>query len=247
MRRTLVALLAVALAAPAGASVQERPPLRATLAACEAGPTAAERFAVFTGSMPALVGTQRMAMRFDLMERRDGSRRWRRVRAPKFGRWERSTEAGAAGFIYTKRVERLKQAARYRAVVRFRWTDAEGRTQRTRRRVTRSCVQPSQRPDLRVQTVGIAPGDDASTRRYLVTVVNEGHTAARAFTVGMVVAGEEATRDVPGLAPGDRTTVELTGPRCGRDGRIAVQVDVRGVVRESDEADNRSIRPCDGR
>jgi hypothetical protein len=246
MRRTFVALLAF-ISLVAAASGQERPPLRAALAACEAGPTAGERFAVFTGSMPAIAGTRRMAMRFDLMERRRGSRRWRRLRTPKWGRWERSTEPGAAGFIYTKRVERLKQAARYRAVVRFRWMDGTGRVQRERRRVTSSCVQPSQRPDLRVEAVGIAPGPDERTRRYLVTVVNEGHTPARAFTLGAVVGGEDLVRDVPALAPGDRTTVELTGPRCERGGRISVQVDVRRVVRESDETDNRSIRPCDGR
>jgi hypothetical protein len=119
MRRTFVVVLLLLVIAPAHVRAQERPPLRASLAACESGPQAGQRFAVFTASMPALAGTRQMSMRFDLMERRDGARRrWRRLTAPAFGRWDRSKEPGAAGFIYTKRVERLSQAAEYRATVR---------------------------------------------------------------------------------------------------------------------------------
>ena len=251
MRRTPFVVLALSIALgliPARALAQEeRPPLAATLAACESGATAAERFAVFTGSMPAAAGTRRMLMRFDLMERRDGSKRWRRLRAPAFGRWERSKAAGAAGFIYTKRVERLKEAARYRAVVRFRWLDVNGRVQRETRRTTPTCEQPSQRANLQVEAVGIAPGPDASTYRYLVTVVNDGLTGAGAFQVGLVADDGEAVRDVPGLPAGGRTTVELVTRRCTERSRLAVTLDPGKVVDESSEADNATDWPCNGR
>jgi hypothetical protein len=247
MRLSLVALIVVLLVAAAPASALQRPPLRATLAACESGPSADARFAVFTGSMPALAGTRRMWMRFDLMERRDGARRWRRLRAPAFGRWDKSKGTGAAGFIYTKRVEQLKQGARYRAVVRFRWLASGGRVQRERRRTTPVCRQPSQLPNLVYEGFEVLPGPDASTRRYRVTVANEGRTAAGPFRVGMTVDGESLVRDVPGLAATERTTVEIAGPRCERGRTLRIQLDVRGAVRESREADNRSIRLCDGR
>ena len=241
----LAVFLSLSLSVPATA--QERPPLRASLAACESGPTAAERFAVFVGSMPARAGTARMWMRFDLMERRAGSKRWTRRQAPAFGRWDRSRERGASAFIYTKRVERLRENARYRAVVRFRWLDAEGRVQRETRRSTPSCDQPSQRPNLRVEALGIVPGPDEGTRHYLVTIVNEGRTAADAFTLGLVAGGSEQVRDVPGLAAGARTTIDLLGPRCPDAEMVSATLDVRGVVRESNERDNRSIRLCGGR
>src|SRR5687768_10033808 len=142
MRRALLLLLLVAVVPAAPAFAQEEPPpLRATLAACEAGPDPAERFAVFTGSMPALPGTARMLMRFDLLQRSAGGKRWEPVRAKAFGRWERSGER-RAGFIYTKRVERLKQRRSYRAVVRFVWVDADGEVQRRQRRATSLCEQP---------------------------------------------------------------------------------------------------------
>ena len=240
MRRALVVLLAALLPAAPAYAQEGPPPLRATLAACESGPDPSERFAVFTGSMPAAVGTRRMLMRFDLLQRREGARRWSRVRATAFGRWERSGER-RAGFIYTKRVERLKQRHEYRAVVRFRWVREDGTVQRERRRRTPTCVQPWQRPDLRVELIEVLDG------RYRVTVVNEGIVEARASTLGIVADGEDLVHEVPALAAGERTTVEVAGPRCSPRSMVAVRVDVRGVVKESDERDNRSERPCEGR
>jgi len=248
MRRAPFLVLVLLLALPAGASAQERPSLGAQLAACESGPDPAQRFAIFIASMPALAGTRQMSMRFDLMERRDGARRrWRRLTAPAFGRWDRSKEPGAAGFIYTKRVERLKEAASYRAVVRFRWVDRDGEVQRQARRTTPVCAQPSQRPNLVVEGVDVLPGPDGATSRYLVRVLNEGRTAAPAFTLGMVAAQEDLMHDVPGLVAGGRTTVEMVAPRCPAGASVDVMLDVRNVVRESSERDNRSISPCDGR
>src|SRR3712207_3182421 len=143
MRRApFVFLLLLALAAPA--SAQERPKLAASLAACETGPDATQRFAVFTGSMPARPGTHRMSMRFDLESRgSDEAAPAQRVAAPKLSRWNRS-KPGVAGFIYTKRVTRLTPGCWYRAVVRFRWHDEKGRVQRSARRVTPFCHQPDQ-------------------------------------------------------------------------------------------------------
>jgi hypothetical protein len=147
MRRTL-ALLPLLLLPVAGAQAVpvepvERPPLRATLTTCATGPGVDERYAVFTGSMPALRRTERMSMRFEVQRREPGGKRFVRVRGPKLGRWERS-EPDRAGFVWSKRVEPLDAGAAYRAVVRFRWHDAEGDLQRSAERTTAVCVQPAQ-------------------------------------------------------------------------------------------------------
>ena len=245
MRRTLFVFF-IALLSAVPAHAQDRPPLRASLAACEAGPAAAERFAVFTASMPALRGTQRMAMRFTLLSRRSGSTRWRASTASAFRRWHRS-EPGRGGFVWTKRVEGLRENATYRAVVRFRWFGARGRLQREVARSTPLCAQPSQRPNLRVEAIQIAPATEPGTTRYRITVTNAGLTPAEAFTLGLVVSEDERVRDVPGLAAGERTTVEVVGRAC-EPGRVArVTLDVRGVVRESDERDNAADHVCGGR
>ena len=241
MRRTL-APLALLLAFPAAghaAAPGDLPPLKASLTSCATGPTAAERHAVFTGSMPAQRGTARMAMRFDLLRRDEGSRRYERVKAAKLGRWERS-EPDRAGFIWSKRVERLDDGASYRARIRFRWFDAAGEVQRTAVRRTPVCAQPDQRADLEVGEVAFER--DA----YRVTVLNAGATAAGASWLTVAVgrsAGERVA--VPALAPGERATVAVAGEPCGPDRSVRIVADVRDEVDEADERDNRVVRACD--
>jgi hypothetical protein len=240
MRRTpLVFLLWLLLAVPASA---QAPRLAANLAACETGAEPAQRFAVFTGSMPAAKGTRRMAMRFDLEERGSDPASVQRVDAPKLGRWNRS-KAGVAGFVYTKRVTRLAQGRWYRAVVRFRWYDARGRVQRSAKRVTPFCHQPDQRPNLRLDEPLRSPRPGS----YLVTIVNAGLTAAPASTVSVEPRpGTDFQRPVPPLAPGERTTVVVEAERCQPGSVVVVQLDRNRVVAESREDDNRVESDCPG-
>ena len=245
MRRTPVICLLLCLLPAAPAAAQERPPLRATLAACESGPEAVQRFAVFTGSMPAHRGTVRMAMRFVLLERRSATDAWRRVSAPKWGRWNRS-KPRRAGFIYTKRIERLQPATTYRAIVRFRWYDADGDVQSSAVRRTPLCEQPDQRPNLVVESLEAAGGATiGSEGRYRLTVVNNGRTPAAASVAGLAVENRgEATRDIARLAPGERVTVEVSAPACRPPDSVTVQLDARGQVDEADEQDNRLTVAC---
>jgi hypothetical protein len=242
MRRTLLLLLVIALALPGAAgagSLQagERPPLAATLDACAAGATPDERFAVFTGSMPALRGTTRMAMRFTLLLRSRSAGDWEVVRAKGFGRWERS-DPGRAGFVYSKRVERLLQGRTYRVVVRYRWYGSSGALQRTRIRRTPVCRVPDQRPDLEVDSVAVADGPEPGTYRYVLGVRNAGRSAAGPFAVGAAGLERDVVRPVAGVPAGDRTSVELVGPSCSEGDAVTFRLDVRGSVDESDERDN---------
>src|SRR4051812_36428240 len=109
MRLVVAALTLLALAPPAAlaADAADRPSLRARLVTCATGATAAERYAVFTGSMPAVPGSVRMEMRFDLVQRHSGTLGFARVPLPRWGQWERTERRGIAGFIFTKRVEQL--------------------------------------------------------------------------------------------------------------------------------------------
>jgi hypothetical protein len=243
MRRTpLLVLLCLAVCA-APAAGQERVPLRASLAGCTSGPKGKDRVAVFTASMPAMAGTNRMRMRFDLYERRSSKRRWRRINAPGFTGWVHSKSRGASGFVYTKRIERLRQGRVYRAVVRFRWYDATGRLQRSAMRRTPVCEQPDQRADLRVDGLEVVPVAGGMAR-YLITVVNDGLTAADDFTVGLSTPGGDDARDVAALAPGDRTTVEIRAEACSSTDRVQATVDVKGTVAEADERDNTYLTFC---
>jgi hypothetical protein len=249
MRRTLVALLLLcgSVAVPAfaqDAGPADRPPLKASLAACANGAGEDQRFAVFTASMPAYRGTKRMAMRFDLFVRTGGSKLWRPVKSKGFGRWERS-DPGRAGFVWTKRVERLLQGAEYRSAVRFRWYQADApRPDRVRRSPV--CTQPDQRPNLLIDALAAGPAVEGRST-YRVTVRNDGRTAAGAFDVTLTSSAPDEARTIASLPAGERATVELTGGLCTDDVPVRVILDPDRVVDESDETDNRSSGACEPR
>src|SRR4051794_12537878 len=89
-------------AARAAAAEQQRPPLQARLVSCTAGEAARARTAAFTASMPAIDGTERMWIRFDLLQRTPGEAEFAPAALATWGRWERS-EPGRSGFIVTKK------------------------------------------------------------------------------------------------------------------------------------------------
>ena len=55
--------------------------------------------------------------------------------------------------MFTRRVEGLIGPARYRAMVRFKWLDARGKTILSARRFSKACRQPDHRPNLKVKAL----------------------------------------------------------------------------------------------
>lgn len=240
MRRAPLVIVILAALAVAPAWAQEAAPkLGARLAACETGTNPEQRFAVFTASMPAMAGTRRMGIRFDLEERRGPKAKFRRVAAAKWGRWDWSPP-NARGWVFTKRLMNLVVSRSYRAVVRFRWRDAEGRIQRTARRVTPFCHQPDQRPDLQLESLSATRAGS-----YLVTIVNGGLSPAEASTVLVEPKqGSAAQRPVLPLAPGERTRVVVEAEPCKAGTTVVVELDRDRTVEESREGDNRVENDC---
>src|SRR3954447_1333198 len=161
-------LLLAALAAPAQAQTV---PTRAVLDSCHAGDAPLERFAVFSAQMGAVPGTNRMQMRFDLLQRLPGDD-YRRVKAPGLGVW-RSSAPGVDIFRYRKQVANLAAPGAYRAVVRFRWIGADGDAIEHVTLRTRTCKQRDLRPDLELGRVTALPAGQGRAR-YAVLVVNDG-------------------------------------------------------------------------
>jgi hypothetical protein len=212
MRRIAVLLAAIAaLAVPASAlaAPEDAPRLRAVVSSCQTGSDPTVRSASFTASMPADADTARMAIRFELQQRTIDGGVWQKLAAPSFNRWERS-RPGVAGFVYTKDVHGLTAPGEYRAVVRFRWFAQDG-TVRNVRKLTKSCRQPDQRPNLVTGRLQAVPTGDPAQVTYRVPVRNTGRTIAGPFAVTIALDGVEAGRAaVPGLAPGATTTVQIT-------------------------------------
>lgn len=219
------------------------PPLAAKLVTCQTGAAPADRFAVFSGSMPAMSGARTLEMRFELLERPQGSRAFARVSLPHWGRWEKTTRRAVPGFIFTKRVEQLVAPAAFRARVTFRWLDRKGRALRTARRTSPVCQQPDPRPDLHVAAVRFPAGGKPT-----VVVRNRGRTAAGSFAVRMSRAGAAQTKRIAALAAGDRQTLTFGAVgRCTPGEPVTVSLDPDNRVAEANEADDVVTVACPSR
>lgn len=236
---------AVAVAAPRSAdSESSRPALAAKLASCRTGTADEGGTARFTGSMPAVRGSRRLAMRFELERRREGDEEdWERISAPTFGSWERS-RPGVSGFVYSKTVEGLTAVAAYRAVVRFRWIDARGRTVRTRRRTTTACRQPDPRPNLTLERLRPAISSTGPVAELTIRNTGRGDTLAPAV-VAFAAGGVEApSQTVPPLGPGVTAVVTFPLSGCAPGQSMTATIDPVDGIDEALETDNMLTRPC---
>lgn len=239
---SLLALAGGGAAALAQTPPAQRPPLKATLETCQAGTTPADRYAVFTGSMPTQQKAASLWMRFDLFERTPQTKAFDHVALAKWGIWERTTKSGVPGFIFTKRVDQLAAPAAYRAVVSFRWYDAKGKLLRSERRVSAVCHQPDPRPDLHVKRVTFDSG------KAHVVVRNRGRSAAGTFDVSATLgSGTGLSRTVSGLPQGAQTTLTFPAGRCGAGQSATITLDPSAAVDEADEADDSVTVPCPSR
>jgi len=218
-------------------------PLAAKVETCSTAASA--RFAVFKGTMPAIGAAGRMEMRFELYQNTAAAPGWAHVNVDTFDEWDLS-DTGVSGFIVKKRVSNLAPATLYRAVVRYRWRDANNTIVRRAKRVTAPCVQPDKRPDLVARALG-ATGvrRDGTTLTYVALVANKGNGPAGAFNIVFTINGVVgAPQRIGGLARGQRATVSFVAPRCTPGSVIQVSVDSSAEVAESNEANNVLQRQC---
>jgi len=246
LRAAILALLVLALAAPAAGAAVPRWAAKAVLADCEratAGDTAA-RAAVFEGQMRAVRGAARMQMRFTLQARTPDMSRWASVAAPGFGTWV-SSQSGTSRYVYTKRVEGLLAPASYRVQLRFRWLSASGRRLASARRNSAACRQPDPRPNLVVSSLAVRPTVRAGRYRYVAFVRNTGRSAAEESELRVAVGGAELPfAPVIALEPGEGVEVAVEGPACAEGAPVDADADAGDAVDERDEADNRFTRLC---
>ena len=236
--RVLILLLAV-LAAPVPAASAVLPADVRVLSCAPWQP--GEGGAVnYEARMRAVPGTARMALRFRLMEK-IGDGEFRRV--PTNEVW-RISRVGARAFVWEHRVRGLRQGAIYRAVVRYRWLDANGYVIATTRRRSARCSQNGGLPNLRVASIEVHPGEVEETASYRVRIVNRGDAAARHVGVLLRVDGEvvDEAEAIERLEPGEVRTVTFSGPVCRE--RLRVVVDPKDLIAETREEDNARALSC---
>ena len=154
--------------------------------------------------MPAMAGTERMWMRFDLFARVAPATDFAAVKAPSSGVWQKSAPGRASsGFVFTQRVAGADaRPASYRAQVRFRWYGNGGKAAALGHAHERDlqAARPAPGPARRRARRRPRPAPEQAT--YALDVRNAGRTAAGRFDVVLTVGGAEQPPEH--VSPGSR-------------------------------------------
>lgn len=233
----LVAATALgALAAPAQAAFPS-----VKVEECRTGKTPEMRYAAFLSRMRAVKGTERMAMRFRLLEHTPGSGEPRVVSAPSLNLWRKS-RTGVRDFSYEQTIKGLSSGVTYSVSVQYRWYDADGDVIRRSKLESGTCVQDGDLPNLVLGAVRVAPGSSENTAVYTVSVGNTGQGDAKSVPVSLIVDGKLLdTQTVSELKAGEFKSVRFNGPHCAK---LRAVVDRAQVVPETVEEDNELRARC---
>jgi hypothetical protein len=198
------------------------------------------RSALFVARMHEVSGSERMWLRFKLLEKGDGG--FRSLKAPGLGRWRKS-KPGVGTFAYKQAVKGLETGSLYRAQVDFRWYDADGDLLQTFRRRSAPCRQFDVLPNLEATPVASKSLRQQGVVRYRVLVTNEGIATATGIPVRLTVDGDVVdTVTVAELDPAERLVIGIQGPKCTES--VKAEADPDGVIVESSEGDNAHEVPC---
>jgi hypothetical protein len=255
-RPCLSALAALAFAAvvavPAAAASAPTPP-RSQLSgfACTHALDPGARAVAIKATMRPLGGTQKMAMRFELLERAPGMP-VEEVTGGDLGTWRtpaNPTLGQLPGDIWRvqKSVYNLDVPFNYQFRVTFRWTGSTGKVIGTATRYTKTCHQVELRPDLAVKSIAVAPITGHPTKElYTAVIVNQGLTGAGPFQVLFAPGDSSApTSDtIAYLGSGKTRTLTFTGPVCDSTTPPSVSADSASQVDDFDRTNNALEATC---
>jgi hypothetical protein len=233
-RVTTVLAAAAALFCVPAAAADAAPRTILKVRSCQTGDSARQRQATFYGRMRAVPGTQRMMMRFSLVDH--SSPAASPIPSPQLAQWRRS-RPGVKTFGYAQTVTGLQTGGAYAAVVEYRWLGANGKTIKTFKRTSADCRQDGALPNLTLTRVAARAGEAAGTELYSLDVTNNGLALARNVVVDLFVddaASDAATVD--SIPAGATVTVRVSGPSCVQ--HLRAVVDRRDSIHETTEDDN---------
>jgi hypothetical protein len=200
--------------------------------------------------MRPIPGTERLAVRFQLLRRQDGAASL--VRGGDLGTWISPADAtlgrrAADVWQLTKSVADLAAPADYRFRVSFRWLGRHGRILGRAMRLTAECHQPELRPDLLVKSIAVTPDPASSTvDDYVATIQNDGASPTGPFQVEFAPGSGLAPklRSLKSLGPHASIRVLFRGPVCNSANPPMVTADPAGQVDDRDPSNNSLTATC---
>ncbi|MGB0091753.1 MAG: CARDB domain-containing protein [Solirubrobacteraceae bacterium] len=254
-RYLLVGSAAVVLALSAATTAGANPAasrVSLTRFVCQPALEPAQREISVRAVMRPVVGTQRMAMRFELLKRTRPGGPVTEVTGRDLGNWTTPTKPTLGQRPNDQwRVDHpvigLAAAVSYRFRVTFRWTGTHGKVLAAVQRQSRACAQPELRPDLVVQTIAIRPIPNKPARNeYIALIRNRGASSAGPFEILFSPGGANSvqTRTVPLLRAHSRREEAFVGPACTAATAPTVTVDPNDQVDDIDRSNNSLTATC---
>ena len=227
-------------------------PPRASLRAfvCQRGLDPPSRGISVQSVMRPIPGTERLAVRFELLRRQTGATVL--VRGGDLGTWISPANATLGTRVddvwqVTKSVVDLAAPADYRFRVSFRWLGRRGRILGQAMRLTEKCHQPELRPDLVVKSIAVSADPLSSTvEDYTATVQNDGASPTGPFQLEFAPGNGSVPklRSVKSLGPNASVQVRFRGPICSAANPPTVTADPAGAVDDRNRSNNSLTATC---
>ncbi|MGH2906726.1 MAG: CARDB domain-containing protein [Solirubrobacterales bacterium] len=233
-----------AAAEPAAAA--KSPPTSARINSCVSAASYDNRRIEFSGRMQAMSGVTggKLQMRFDVLRRYNESKRFRLLHAAGLGDWLSNTEPTATVYVRNIALSQIETAAHYKARVRYRWVDADGKVLAKKLRTTKVCKQTAPLPDPRTLLITKYPNPGQPTTTYVVRVFNYSRSEAINLPVSLAIDGQTpATKTIDSISGKESVDVTFSDmPVCTTE--KYARIDPFNVVRQRSEAHNDSRQSC---
>jgi hypothetical protein len=248
----LVVAAGLAASLAGGAATASVPKAQLRGYVCQTARDPATRGISITAVMRPLAHTQRLSLRFDLLERPHKRGPATAVHFGDLGTWiypKNRTLGQRPGDVWIVHhpVAQLQFApAYYRFKVSFRWLGAHNRAIGTAVRYSATCFQPELRPDLQVVAIHIKPSPKNPNRDLYSAVVRNAGASSTGQSVQIEITdgSKSETRTVPALAAHAKTVVTFVGPLCNAQSPPTVTVDPNGLIDDFNRANNSLLATC---
>jgi hypothetical protein len=157
---------------------------------------------------------QTLRMRFDVYQRLDEDRQYRRLTADGLGVWYSSSDAAT---IYQRdlTLSDVETAASYRVRVSYRWVTSGGTVEFRRRLNSVDCRQKRRLPQLRIAGARVVPVAGSTQMTHTLTIANSGGSEAVNVPVALFVDGASPiVATIESIGPRQTVDVELLAPGC---------------------------------
>ncbi|MBI2690634.1 MAG: hypothetical protein HYX29_01625 [Solirubrobacterales bacterium] len=210
-----------------------KPPASVKLRVCRGGAYYDNRlvsFRVRMGRFNQTSDPQSLQMRFEVLQRLNENKRYKKLKADGLGTWFKSSDSAT---LYQRdlTLTNVETAATYKASVTFRWTAPDGSVSWKRKIVSTACMQKVPLPKLKLTKVIAVPIVGSTALQHTVTVVNDGRSEVVNLPVGIFVDSlSPSIAVIDSIGPNQSVDVQIEAASC-QTGANAVIDPLRSIVR----------------